>query len=172
MVEAHRHRDLTVDGHDAPHDDASIAAALARGDAVPDDWDEDLTARLRRLPEIRAVLERMWPVLSGAELVHDLFGFAALVRSAAGGLLGADEQLFAAALSYHDRDLDEELTILDKTRSQMARILRRLPETALERVGVHNERGPRTLEQLVQSAIAHIPHHVKFIDEKRRALGV
>ena len=87
-------------------------------------------------------------------------------------LLGADENLFAAALAYHDRDLDEELTILDKTRSQMARILRKLPDTALERVGVHNERGPRTLEQLVQTAIAHIPHHVKFIDEKRRALGV
>ena len=87
-------------------------------------------------------------------------------------LLGADEKLFAAALAYHDRDLEEELTILDKTRSQMARILGKLPDTALERVGVHNERGPRTLEQLVQTAIAHIPHHVKFIDEKRRALGV
>jgi len=87
-------------------------------------------------------------------------------------LLGADENLFAAALAYHDRDLEEELTILHKTRSQMARILGKLPDTALERVGVHNERGPRTLEQLVQTAIAHIPHHVKFIDEKRRALGV
>src|SRR5437773_534371 len=87
-------------------------------------------------------------------------------------LLGADENRFAAALAYHDRDVEEELTILDKTRSQMARILGKLPDTALERVGVHNERGPRTLEQLVQTAIAHIPHHVKFIDEKRRALGV
>jgi DNA helicase IV len=92
VVEAYRRRDLTVDGDDAPHDDPSIAAGLARGDAAPEDWEQDLTARLRRLPEIRAALERMWPVLSGAELVHDLFGFAALVRSAAGGLLGADEQ--------------------------------------------------------------------------------
>jgi len=87
-------------------------------------------------------------------------------------LLGADENRFAAALHYHERDLEEELTILEKTRSQMARILRKLPDAALERVGVHNERGPRTLEQLLQSATAHIPHHVKFIDEKRRALGV
>src|SRR5215510_4724987 len=38
-------------------------------------------------------------------------------------ILGASEQRFAAALHYHDRDLEEELTILDKTRAQMARIL-------------------------------------------------
>src|SRR5437660_12597245 len=47
-------------------------------------------------------------------------------------LVGADENRFAAALAYHDRDLDEELTIIDRTRSQIARILRKLPEQALE----------------------------------------
>src|SRR5438105_2639043 len=55
-------------------------------------------------------------------------------------LIGADEQRFAAALAYHDRDLEEELTILERTRSQMARILRKLPPEALQRVGIHNER--------------------------------
>jgi hypothetical protein len=87
-------------------------------------------------------------------------------------LLGADENRFAAALAYHDRDVEEELSIIDKTRSQLARILRTLPESALERIGVHNERGPRTLEQLLATATAHIPHHVKFIEKKRRALGL
>src|SRR5271166_2572431 len=42
-------------------------------------------------------------------------------------LLGADENRFAAALAYHARDLDEELTIIDRTRGQLARILRTLP---------------------------------------------
>lgn len=87
-------------------------------------------------------------------------------------LLGADETCFAAALAYHDRDLEEELTIVDKTHQQLARILRKLPDAALERMGVHNERGPRTLEQLLTTATNHIPHHVKFIHEKRRALGL
>jgi uncharacterized damage-inducible protein DinB len=86
-------------------------------------------------------------------------------------LVGADENRFAAALAYHDRDLEEELTILDKTRQQLARILRKLPAEALQRVGVHNERGPRTLEQLLTTTINHIPHHVKFIHEKRKALA-
>jgi len=88
-------------------------------------------------------------------------------------LIGADEQHFAAALHYHDRDLEEELTIIERTRSQMARILRKLPAEALNRVGNHNERGQVTLEQLLGNYVnKHIPHHVKFILEKRKALGL
>jgi uncharacterized damage-inducible protein DinB len=87
-------------------------------------------------------------------------------------LIGADEQRFAAALAYHDRDLEKELTIIEQTRRQLARILRKLPAEALNRVGVHSERGPRTLEQLLTTTTNHIPHHVKFIHEKRQALGM
>ena len=87
-------------------------------------------------------------------------------------LIGADEQRFAAALAYHQRDLEEELAILEHTRSQMARILRTLPEEALQRAGTHNERGPLTLERLLSIITNHIPHHVQFIHEKRRALGL
>ena len=87
-------------------------------------------------------------------------------------LLGADENRFAAALAYHQREAEEELAIIEQTRQQMARILRTLPAEAFERIGVHSERGPRTLEQLLTGATNHIPHHVKFIHEKRRALGL
>ena len=87
-------------------------------------------------------------------------------------LLGADEKRFAAALAYHERDLEEELAIVERTRSQLARILRTLPAGALERVGVHSERGPLTLERLLTTATNHIPHHVRFIAEKRQALGL
>ncbi|MBI2804916.1 MAG: DinB family protein [Planctomycetes bacterium] len=87
-------------------------------------------------------------------------------------LVGADENRFAAVLGYQDRELGEELAIIELTRSQLARILLKLPESALQRVGRHNERGPLTLEQLLKSATNHIPHHVKFILEKRKALGL
>ena len=87
-------------------------------------------------------------------------------------LVGADENKFAAALAYMERDLEEDLAIIEKTRSQLARILRKLPDAALARVGTHAERGPRTLEQLLTTAIGHIPHHVRFIHEKRLALGL
>jgi uncharacterized damage-inducible protein DinB len=87
-------------------------------------------------------------------------------------LLGADEQRFAASLAYHERDLEEELSLIERTRAQMARILRTLHAEALQRVGVHNERGPLTLEKLLTIAMNHIPHHVRFIHEKRQALGL
>lgn len=87
-------------------------------------------------------------------------------------LLGADETRFAAALAYHERDLEEELRIIESTRSQMARILRTLSPAAWERIGVHNERGPLSVEQLVRGAINHVQHHVPFIHEKRKALGL
>src|SRR4051794_23785486 len=87
-------------------------------------------------------------------------------------LLGADEKRFATALAYHRRDLEEELALIERTRSQMARILRTLPAEAWHRQGVHNERGPLTLERLLTVAANHIPHHVQFIHDKRQALGL
>ena len=87
-------------------------------------------------------------------------------------LLAADENRFAATLAYHHRDLDEELAIIAATRSQMARILRTMGPEVLARVGVHNERGELTLERMLTAATNHIPHHVRFIYEKRKALGL
>ena len=87
-------------------------------------------------------------------------------------LLGADEKAFARALAYHQRDLEEELALLEHTRSQMARILGTLLDSALQRVGVHSERGELTLERLLTVTTNHVNHHVAFIREKRQALGL
>ena len=87
-------------------------------------------------------------------------------------LMGADEVLFAAKLAYPERDLDEELTLIEMTRKQMARILRSLTPDALGRSGVHNERGLRTLQQFLEGAIEHVNHHLPFIAEKKKALGL
>ncbi len=87
-------------------------------------------------------------------------------------LLGADEQKFAAALCYHDRDVHEELTLLEKTRSQMGRILQKLPEATFQKEGMHNERGLLTLGRMLEIAAKHIPHHLTFIKEKRKAMGL
>jgi len=87
-------------------------------------------------------------------------------------LMGADENLFVAKLAYQDRDLEEELRLIEVVRAEMARILSKQDATVLARVGIHSERGERTLEQMLQAAINHIPHHVAFIHEKRKALGL
>ena len=86
-------------------------------------------------------------------------------------LAAADENLYATKLAYHERDVAEELAVIDVTRKQMARILRPLPDSVLERVGIHSERGPRTLADILSGATNHIAHHLPFIAEKRKALS-
>ncbi len=51
----------------------------------------DLGDRLHRERTYAAALERMWPLLTPAALLNDLFGVSALLRLAAHGVLGADE---------------------------------------------------------------------------------
>jgi|SRR5581483_2158481 len=86
--------------------------------------------------------------------------------------LGYNETRFTATLPYHEMDVEEEVNLFEQLRRQMAGILRRLPPEAWRRDGVHNERGLLTLEQMVQVETDHVTHHVKFILEKRRALGL
>jgi hypothetical protein len=87
-------------------------------------------------------------------------------------LLAADENLFVKELYYHDRDVEEELRLIELTRSQMARVIRRLTPDQLKRTGEHSIKGPVTLEQVIATATNHVPHHLPFIAEKRKALGI
>jgi uncharacterized damage-inducible protein DinB len=87
-------------------------------------------------------------------------------------LIGYDETRFAAALGYHDRDLEDELAAIESMRRQLGRTLRALPESAWSRPGIHNERGLVTLAEMVRIEADHVAHHVRTIAEKRRALGL
>jgi uncharacterized damage-inducible protein DinB len=87
-------------------------------------------------------------------------------------LRGGDPDLFAARLAYEARDLEEELRLIEAVRAHVARILRTLPAEAFDRVGVHSADGRLTLRTLLERITNHVPHHVAFIAEKRRALGV
>ena len=80
--------------------------------------------------------------------------------------------LMSAALAYHDGDVDEELAIFDFTRRQMGRILNASPSEAWERTGVVGDRGAKTIAQMLNGAVEHLRHHLRFIVEKRQALGL
>jgi len=62
-------------------------ASVSREETTPDVVRE----RTRRDPVVREALERMWPVLTPAQLLNDLFGSPGLLRSAAGHHLREDE---------------------------------------------------------------------------------
>ncbi|CAN5561919.1 AAA family ATPase [soil metagenome] len=63
-----------------------VAHHLAESSRNPLEPDE-LWRQIRRHPLVRAALEEMWPVLSPAELLHDLFGSRALLELAGGRAL-------------------------------------------------------------------------------------
>ena len=85
---------------------------------------------------------------------------------------GGDQNLFAERLAYGSRDVEEELALIESCRRHMTRILRTLATDDFQRRGHHSESGPMTLEKLLSNVTKHIPHHVEFIYEKRRALGI
>jgi uncharacterized damage-inducible protein DinB len=87
-------------------------------------------------------------------------------------LLAADENPFVKELHYHERDAEEELAVVEATRKQMARIIRLLTPAQLQLTGNHSKKGLVTLEKAIQMAANHVAHHLPFIAEKRKALGV
>ena len=95
---------------------ASMALTWRSGDATA----RDVRAEVRSFPEIREALERIWPLLTPAELLHDLFGSTGLLRLAAEGVLEEREyrSLYRArSESVHDvRWSAADVALLDDAR--------------------------------------------------------
>ena len=70
-----------------------VWSALAATYRDPDVGPADVKDTLRGAPEIREVFDRMWPLLTPAQLLHDLFGSKALLKRATRGVLGEVEAL-------------------------------------------------------------------------------
>jgi len=70
-----------------------VWAALAATYRDPEIGPRDVKDTLRGTPEIREALDRMWPLLTPAQLLHDLFGSKALLKLATRGVLGEAEAL-------------------------------------------------------------------------------
>jgi uncharacterized damage-inducible protein DinB len=117
---------------------------------------------------------------STAEVVAHLADFevigvdrlAAVIAETDPTLTGRDERQYAARLAYDERDFDEQMQLIEICRRHMTRVLRSLDDAALARRGIHSEAGPLTLEQPLERMTRHVEHHVEFIQEKRKALGL
>jgi DNA helicase IV len=102
--------------------ESEVFAALARsgrGDLAPGEVRE----RLRHDPDVREALERMWPVLTPAQLLHDLYGAPSLVRSAGRGVLTPDEvESLHRPRSPHVDDVvftADDAPLLDEARARL-----------------------------------------------------
>ena len=78
---------------------------------------------IRALPDVRAALERMWPVLSPAQLLHDLYGSKALLKLAAAKHLSEEEYLSLYRPRHANtadvRWTEHDVAILDEARSYL-----------------------------------------------------
>ena len=83
----------------------------------------DVKEAVRSLPEIRAALERMWPLLTPAQLLHDLFGSKALLKLAAAKHLQEHEYLSLYRPRRDDvkgvRWTEHDVALLDEARSYL-----------------------------------------------------
>ncbi len=86
-------------------------------------------------------------------------------------LLAWDEAAFMAALHYGDQSVEDAVALVDLTRRQMGRVLRKLPPTTFDRAGVHSEAGRMTLADLIVRADKHLDHHLTFVNGKRERMG-
>ncbi len=98
---------------------SAMAATWRDGTVTP----RDVREAVRPMPEIRAALERMWPLLSPAELLHDLFGSKALLKLAASKHLSEVEYLSLYRPRHDDvndvRWTDNDVALLDEARSYL-----------------------------------------------------
>lgn len=86
-------------------------------------------------------------------------------------LFSGDPDQFALNLGYRSRCVQNELCLIRCVRQQLLSILEQSPVESFMRTGVHSTSGPLTLETLLENVTAHIPHHLKFVEEKLAALS-
>jgi hypothetical protein len=104
----------------------------------------------------------------------DLIGADRMKRTIAENrpsLLGYDENAFIKHLRYDLQDVRAAAEMFAANRRLFAVVLRAQPADAFDRVGIHSERGPETLEQQIGKYIKHLEHHLSFLHKKRGLLG-
>jgi uncharacterized damage-inducible protein DinB len=115
------------------------------------------------------IRELVWHVVDSDIILGDRM--RRIIAEDRPSLIGFDETLFAQRLFYQQRDIAPGVELFELNRRVLADILGRLQPSDFERVGVHSEVGPLTLQQILEKTVAHFQHHRKFLIEKRRLLG-
>jgi hypothetical protein len=82
-------------------------------------------------------------------------------------LVGYDETAFVNLPGVEDLSAFTACDLFHKNRLMTGTILRKLPATAWNRFGIHNERGKLTLAEMLEIYIHHLDHHLQFIATKR-----
>jgi len=86
-------------------------------------------------------------------------------------LTGWDQDAWAGALLYADADAGEALETFDTLRRENVRLLRGVPEEALDRTALHEERGEESIRFMTKLFAGHDLLHLRQIERIRGAIG-
>ena len=87
-------------------------------------------------------------------------------------LIGYDETAFSRLPGVDDIDAMEACQMFATNRRMTATMLRKLPEEAFQRFGIHSESGRVTLEEMIDKYIAHLDGHMAHILKKKALVFV
>lgn len=83
-----------------------------------------------------------------------------------------DENRFIERLAYDEQSAEDAAALFDLHRRQMVRIFKSAGLAVLDHAGTHTERGEQTARVVMQYAVWHLSHHLKFVGEKRAKLAI
>lgn len=86
-------------------------------------------------------------------------------------LMAFNQDKWREKLFYVPEAVESSLLLFTANRLSTLFILDRLSEDDFKRTGIHSEAGLITLSDTLKKAISHFDHHMKFLYEKRDALG-
>jgi hypothetical protein len=104
-------------------------------------------------------------------LESDLIGADRMKRIAAMDrplLIGYDETAFSQLPGVNELDAFKACEMLASHRQMLAVVLRKLPDQAFDRFGIHNEIGKVTLAEMVDKYIAHLDGHMVHVLKKKQ----
>lgn len=84
-------------------------------------------------------------------------------------LTAYDEKAWAEKLDYHRRKFSQALEMFRRVRGDNYELLKDLPEETYQRRGLHSEKGPMTLKDLLRIYAEHAEGHARQIKEAREA---
>jgi hypothetical protein len=82
-------------------------------------------------------------------------------------LMAFDQEAWARNLDYARRLPKQSLETFRRLRAENYELLKALPETAFERTGVHAQRGPLSLGQMLSTFAEHVESHARQVQAIR-----
>ncbi len=126
--------------------------------------------RAHPVPGKWSALELLCHLCDSEQVMSERFKRAAAMDKAL--VMAYPEDRYVTELAYDHRDPAEEAALIRATRLQTARIMRHLKPDAWNHTTVHSERGLFSVKDLARYAIGHMAHHLAFLPEKRKTLGL